>query len=764
MKRTKSLFLWITASAFLFSCGENITSPSQTTTDQTTPIIESNSQTTNQTTPKSEDTTTDNTTIDDSTVEDSTIEDSSIEDSTIENFSVDDSTVDSGETSSIENSTIEDSSIEDSTVDSEEETSGEESTVISYDSIQETEEDDFEMTTKDGTFYTFGARYVVTTAGTYSLKGTLHGQILVDASDDDDVVLELNGTTIIYDQNSPIYILNANGVDISAKNGTENTVTDLRETKVEDEEGMGEGAIYSKCDLKLKGKGKLTVTGNHNNGIHSSDDLEIKNLNVSTTAIKNAYKGNDSLTIESGTIQAISTSGDGFKTENTDISSKGNQRGNITISGGEITSYTAFDAFDAAYNLSVTGGKINAYTNKYAAPVIDVSNIVSSSSLYLRVPQGAYDSAYRYSFYLYNTDETYSWSDATYETSGRSSRNTYYYYKINRPTSYTNFKIYRFENAKNNSTEDYNAVSTGKTFSDDFDMISINSIRNGSISLGSWSNYETSGGGGGQWGQQEGNKDKSNDSAKGLKADNKIEISDGEIHIESYDDAIHANYGDAFDNGETGIGDVLISGGTLELNASDDGIHADRYLTITGGDIHITHAYEGIEGNIIQIQDGNIKVNASDDGINAANKAGLTPEIHVDGGLVDVTVGTGDVDGIDSNGSYAQTGGVVITRGAPNSTNRMSTGLDCDRGATLTGGTLIIVGILETKPTLTNAKTCTFSSNTFVADNYNLSVGEISFVLENSYKSYVNVYSSLFTSGSTYSLSNSSSTYTAEAK
>ncbi len=167
---------------------------------------------------------------------------------------------------------------------------------------------------------------------------------------------------------------------------------------------------------------------------------------------------------------------------------------------------------------------------------------------------------------------------------------------------------------------------------------------------------------------------------------------------------------------------------------------------------------------MFQIQDGNIKVNASDDGINAANKAGLTPEIHVDGGLVDVTVGTGDVDGIDSNGSYAQTGGVVITRGAPNSTNRMSTGLDCDRGATLTGGTLIIVGILETKPTLTNAKTCTFSSNTFVADTYNLSVGEISFVLENSYKSYVNVYSSLFTSGSTYSLSNSSSTYTAEAK
>jgi hypothetical protein len=152
---------------------------------------------------------------------------------------VDDSTVDSGETSSAEDSTIDDSSIEDSTVDSGEETSGEESTVISYDPIQETEGDDFEMTTKDGTFYTFGARYVVTTAGTYSLKGTLHGQILADAGDEDDVVLELNGTTIIYDQNSPIYILNANGVDISAKNGTENTITDLRETKVEDEEGMG---------------------------------------------------------------------------------------------------------------------------------------------------------------------------------------------------------------------------------------------------------------------------------------------------------------------------------------------------------------------------------------------------------------------------------------------------------------------------------------------------------------------------------------------
>ena len=49
----------------------------------------------------------------------------------------------------------------------------------------------------------------------------------------------------------------------------------------------------------------------------------------------------------------------------------------------------------------------------------------------------------------------------------------------------------------------------------------------------------------------------------------------------------------------------------------------------------------------------------------------------------------GDTDGIDSNGSYKQTGGVVITRG-PRSQNAAA--IDADGSVSVSGGTLIVLG------------------------------------------------------------------------
>lgn len=51
---------------------------------------------------------------------------------------------------------------------------------------------DFAMTTSDGTFTSSGNVYTITSAGTYTASGLLEGQIIVDAGEDDEVVIELS--------------------------------------------------------------------------------------------------------------------------------------------------------------------------------------------------------------------------------------------------------------------------------------------------------------------------------------------------------------------------------------------------------------------------------------------------------------------------------------------------------------------------------------------------------------------------------------------
>ena len=99
---------------------------------------------------------------------------------------------------------------------------------------------DFTITTEDGTYSQSGSVYTITSAGTYVLEGALTGQIVVDAGDDDKITLELNVTTIKCYTDSPIKILNADSVDISAKDGTENVIKDTRSAKTVDTDTQGE--------------------------------------------------------------------------------------------------------------------------------------------------------------------------------------------------------------------------------------------------------------------------------------------------------------------------------------------------------------------------------------------------------------------------------------------------------------------------------------------------------------------------------------------
>ena len=236
---------------------------------------------------------------------------------------------------------------------------------------------DFELSTSDGTYSQSGTTYTLTSGGTYTLTGKLLGQIIINAGDNDEVVLELNNTSITCSTDSPIKAINADKVEISAKSDTGNIVKDTRSHKTTDSESQGEGAISADCDLKLKGTGTLVVTGNYNNAVHTTKDLTIQKLTLKATGYNNAIKGKDSVAMKSGTVQAYAATGNGIKTEDSDLSSNNKQRGTISITGGTLYVDSLHDGIDASYNveldeedsevstqISVKTGTNSSYYNK----------------------------------------------------------------------------------------------------------------------------------------------------------------------------------------------------------------------------------------------------------------------------------------------------------------------------------------------------------------------------------------------------------------
>lgn len=189
--------------------------------------------------------------------------------------------------------------------------------------------------------------------------------------------------------------------------------------------------------------------------------------------------------------------------------------------------------------------------------------------------------------------------------------------------------------------------------------------------------------------------------AKGLKAGQELLIIDGNVAIDSSDDAVHSN------------GNISIEGGTLDISSGDDGAHADSDLTVSGGAIDIAKSYEGLEGNTITIASGDIAINASDDGLTAAggsdssavNRPGEgdfdvdeSAFIKINGGKVDITASG---DGIDSNGSLDIMGG-SMTVTCP--TTGDTAVLDYASEGNITGGTFIGTGAVQMAMTFSSSE------------------------------------------------------------
>ena len=540
----------------------------------------------------------------------------------------------------------------------------------------------------------------------YTLSGNLGGYILVKVDDNYKIEIVLEGVIIQCSSVSPVIILSGDKVTITAKKDTVNFIYDLREAVDSSVEGVYSGAIHAECDLQIGGKGSLTVESKSNNGIHTKDDLEVRNLNLTVTAIDNALKGNDSVTVESGKLVLISRGGDGIKTSNSDISDKGNQRGDITILSGQIDIYAACDGIDASHDVTVEGDTVlNIYTDKYSTYSEEVT-VASGDTYYIRFTSKNYN----YSIKYINDAGEFVWKTAVFDSStsgggfggrpGQSSSSTYYFYKIEKPAGYTKMQIFIYSADQATAQDsDYLAASDEMAVNESYDTIALQSSGN-SIGM-SWTNYSTAqqpggfpgggmgpGGPGGMGGPGgEGNKDKSDHSTKGIKASNEILISGGNIFIKAYDDAIHANSDTALENGKTPTGNVTVSGGKLTLYSNDDGMHADGKMTVSGGTVAITNSYEGIEGTNVVISGGNTSVKSSDDGINATTSSGTG--VAISGGTLYIYAGG---DGIDAN-SRTSYQGIVFSGGKTVviSTSGGNSAIDTEQGYDYTGGYVLAV-------------------------------------------------------------------------
>lgn len=573
---------------------------------------------------------------------------------------------------------------------------------------------DFTVTsdTSDGVTQS-GSVYTITKAGEYTVAGLLsEGQLIVDAGDEDEVTIVLNGTSITCSSGSPIYVKNASEVKIKSEENTFNEVIDKRAEATDDSsDDAGNAAIYATCDLKLVGKGALVVTGNYNNGIQSKDDLSIKNVIVKVTAVNNAIKGNDAVDIESGDIIAISTKGDGIKTSNSSLSNKGNQKGIVTITGGNIDVYTACDGIDAAYGVDISGdGNLNIYTDTYSEYSEEVTTSGSSSG-----PNSS-------------TNKTASANTVSY---------------VAAPDNISNAPG---GNMGGGTPPDMNGGNAP-------DMSNGNAPDMNGSSGGGMGGNNGSGMPGGN--NQSGNSSKKSYSTKGIKADSEINISGFTININSTDDGIHANSDSGvLETGEDCKGTIVINGGTITISSGDDGMHADKQLDVNDGYINVVTSYEGLEAMTINLNGGKVYVYATDDGINACTGDGkTTPIINVNGGYIDVTTASGDTDGIDSNGNYVQTGGFVLVKGGSSSGN-VSGSIDVDGTVTITGGTCVALGgVCETPVNSVNAYV--LSSVSFSSGSYSLKDASgnevISFTVDGSFSNGW-ICSDTLTTGTSYTL------------
>ena len=193
-----------------------------------------------------------------------------------------------------------------------------------------------------------------TTDGSFSLGGSYK------------CTVSLAGLRMTNPTGVAINITNGKRIQISAKNGTENTLTDGAN-------GEQKACIYSKGQIQLQGKGTLNVAGNTKHAIKSGDYITVKNLTLNITqAVGDGISCNEYFQMKSGTVSISGVGDDGIQCDLDGTTSTGEtsdhedeDSGNIYLEGGTLSvtvTASASKGIKAAGDLLISDGDITVKT------------------------------------------------------------------------------------------------------------------------------------------------------------------------------------------------------------------------------------------------------------------------------------------------------------------------------------------------------------------------------------------------------------------
>ena len=192
---------------------------------------------------------------------------------------------------------------------------------------------------------------IIKDEGTYILSGEATDiSIKVDAPEKK-VQLVLSGLTLNNSQGYAIYLREAKKVFLTLADGTENYISDAESYEITDGDTTVDGAIFSKADLTVNGKGSLTVNGNYKHGIDSKDDFICVNAKITITSKGMGIGGKDCVKLKDASL-TINAGSDAIRSYNDTDSTKGF----VYIESGSYTLTALSDGIQAASVIKIADG------------------------------------------------------------------------------------------------------------------------------------------------------------------------------------------------------------------------------------------------------------------------------------------------------------------------------------------------------------------------------------------------------------------------
>ena len=392
---------------------------------------------------------------------------------------------------------------------------------------------------------------------TYQLLGTTtDGSLTMSGSYK--CTVSLAGVTLTNPSGAAINISNSKRIQISAKKGTENTLTDCSG-------GSQKACVYSKGQIQLQGNGTLNVVGNTKHAIKSGDYISVKNLTLNiTSAVSDGINCEEYFLMKSGTVNISGTGDDGIQC---DLGGE--------VSTGEIVKTETTDAHEDedSGNIYLQGGTLNVTVTAAAAKGIkgDGDLIVGDGDITVKTTGGgAWDSADKKTkaSACFSADGHVVISGGTMNLTSTGAGGK----GVNGDGSFTatggTMTIKTSGNAVvASSSGNISTVSSSQQlerYGSDYKSSPKGIKIDGAITIGDNAiiSVTTTGAGG-----------------EGIESKTSIDITGGQVTVNATDDAINASYSTS-----GGTGNLTISGGYVYARSSgNDGVDANGNCYIKGG-------------------------------------------------------------------------------------------------------------------------------------------------------------------------------------